>query len=376
MISTIINGKKKWKHTLETKEKQKCATLEQFKDGMPQKTKDKIKKKLTGRKQSKEHIEKNRIRQIGQTVPPSRRKKISKGVLKTLEERPEISKIISDKAKQRSFEKYLNINSFASKRKKIISILHGSQEMKNWKKKVLARDSYKCVSCNSKRNLNVDHIKKFINILDENIEKIIDLNFEEILKINAFWDINNGRVLCEECHRYTFTYGNRKTKKKINYMRQMDIFNPILFNEDVSIVGLGSIGSNTALCLARLGIKNIHIVDHDIVSAHNLPNQCYNKNDINRSKTFCLAETLKVGLHSNIIYNQKCPQTKFDGSKNMNEYLIIAVDSMNERKKIAKQLKKAIIKPKKVIQLKNGKKHFQTIPTKIHVLHVIFHICQ
>lgn len=57
-----------------------------------------------------------------------------------------------------------------------------------------------------------------------------------------------------------------------------------------------------------------------------------------------------VNKNVKILTNYK----KFDGSENINEYLIIAVDSMLERKKIAGQLEKAIIKPKKIIDGRMG----------------------
>ena len=54
---------------------------------------------------------------------------------------------------------------------------------RQWRKKVLERDGYKCQKCGSTEKLNVHHIKSFAEFPDER-EKI-----------------ENGITLCEKCHR-------------------------------------------------------------------------------------------------------------------------------------------------------------------------------
>ena len=71
-----------------------------------------------------------------------------------------------------------------------------SIEYKLWRTKVFERDNYTCQVCNIKGGkLNADHIKPFCL-------------FPELRL-----DVNNGRTLCETCHRLTPTFG----RKALNY---------------------------------------------------------------------------------------------------------------------------------------------------------------
>lgn len=65
-----------------------------------------------------------------------------------------------------------------------------SDVYKKWKYNILERDKYKCILCGDNKNIEVDHIKP--------------LSLYPQLAL----DINNGRVLCRECHKKTDTYGS------------------------------------------------------------------------------------------------------------------------------------------------------------------------
>ncbi len=74
-------------------------------------------------------------------------------------------------------------------------ILMGRIEYKNWRSSVFERDNYTCQHC-SKRggNLEADHIIPYI----QDKSKVLD--------------INNGRTLCQSCHKKTNTWGHKVHK--------------------------------------------------------------------------------------------------------------------------------------------------------------------
>lgn len=77
-----------------------------------------------------------------------------------------------------------------------------------WRKAVFVRDNYTCVNCSTRGGaLNVDHYPiTFAEIYKQNNPQ----NIDDAYKCKDFWDIDNGRTLCIECHKKTPTYGYYK----------------------------------------------------------------------------------------------------------------------------------------------------------------------
>ena len=60
----------------------------------------------------------------------------------------------------------------------------------------------------------------------------------------------------------------------------------------VGIAGLGGLGSNIAVSLARLGIAGLVLVDYDLVEESNLNRQYYFRDQLGQKKTQALAENI------------------------------------------------------------------------------------
>ena len=77
-----------------------------------------------------------------------------------------------------------------------------------WRKKVLQAQPC-CVWCDARKNLQVDHIRPFISIVEEyNLDTCDeDALATKLANATRLWDVRNGRTLCATCHKQTRTYG-------------------------------------------------------------------------------------------------------------------------------------------------------------------------
>lgn len=113
--------------------------------------------------------------------------------------------------------------------------------------------------------------------------------------------------------------------------RQLDIVPPDILHNQINIIGAGAIGSWTALCLGKMGFKNIAIFDHDNVDIVNMSSQFYRHEDIHKHKASTLAESINQftgGDVSPIAIDDKWSGMKLRG------LVVMAVDSMEVRKSI------------------------------------------
>ena len=83
----------------------------------------------------------------------------------------------------------------------------------------------------------------------------------------------------------------------------------------VAVCGLGGLGSNISLCLARAGIGRLILIDFDRVDITNLHRQQYKAHQIGMYKTEALAENLReivpylsLELHTETMTEENTPQ--------------------------------------------------------------------
>lgn len=67
-----------------------------------------------------------------------------------------------------------------------------------------------------------------------------------------------------------------------------------LSQTSAAVCGLGGLGSNAAICLARAGIGKLHLIDFDRVDISNINRQQYFLNQIGMFKTDAMRENLKM----------------------------------------------------------------------------------
>ena len=86
------------------------------------------------------------------------------------------------------------------------------------------------------------------------------------------------------------------------FIRSKDIMQPLI-NFKLLIFGLGSVGSAVVEMLVRNNIRNISLVDYDIVEDNNIGRTTYVLTDIGKYKVDALSEKLR---NINRLINIKC----------------------------------------------------------------------
>lgn len=83
---------------------------------------------------------------------------------------------------------------------------------KEWHKICRTRDNWTCQICGHHGGIiHIDHYPiSFKKMINDIISKYgIENLYEEALKYKPLWNINNGRVLCRNCHKKTDNYGRK-----------------------------------------------------------------------------------------------------------------------------------------------------------------------
>lgn len=95
----------------------------------------------------------------------------------------------------------------------------------------------------------------------------------------------------------------------------------------INLIGVGGIGSPTALTLAKMGISRLKLFDDDLVSPHNIPNQVFRLSDIGRPKVVAAKEVVEDFTDAKV----EAIQERYDGRQRLDGVVISAVDDMTQR---------------------------------------------
>lgn len=119
---------------------------------------------------------------------------------------------------------------------------------------------------------------------------------------------------------------------------------------NITVIGVGSIGSFLALALNKIGFVNIAIVDNDTVEPHNIATQMYNKSHIGQKKVHAIRHFMRGDINS--YYKKITARSKINS-----DIVCVCVDDLKQRKIILKAIldsKKRYGKPKLLI---DGRMH-------------------
>lgn len=116
----------------------------------------------------------------------------------------------------------------------------------------------------------------------------------------------------------------------LNRNGQLEIFNPETFNKPVHLIGVGGTGSWIAIMLAKLGVKEIHCWDFDILENHNLCNQAFMTEQVDMLKVMAVNEICR-NMASNGVHVHA---ERVTGETPLNGIVFILTDTMHSRKDI------------------------------------------
>lgn len=156
-------------------------------------SKEKMRKAHLGKKLSAYHIAQRTKGQKGLSKSEEWKKKVSlahKGKKRSVESRKKQTVWQTGRSGEKS-------NAWKGGITPINAMIRTSKEYKLWRTAVFERDNYTCIWGGKEHGskLHADHIKPFCNYPE--------LRFA----------IDNGRTLCEDCHRKTDTFGSKAMKK-------------------------------------------------------------------------------------------------------------------------------------------------------------------
>ena len=209
-----LNIGKKHPHSLETIEKIRLSHL--------------------GKKHTEEHKRNISLGNMGKKMPDSFGENISKrmignkcafGKKQTIEHRRKFSE------SHRGEKSYLWKGGISPVR----NLIRGSFQYRNWRNEIFNNNNYTCVECGQHGGyLEADHYPvPFSAILNKLIvEQGLENLLEKALNYELFWIVENGRTLCEECHKKTDNYGFKGNRKAEKSYPQSAVKTPYLTKEE------------------------------------------------------------------------------------------------------------------------------------------------
>lgn len=115
----------------------------------------------------------------------------------------------------------------------------------------------------------------------------------------------------------------------MNISKHADFFDPLtMLKSTIHIIGCGAIGSTVAEMLTRMGVEELHLWDFDTVSPHNIANQMFYTQQVNKPKTTALSEILyEINSDINLALHEKGYS-----KETLSGYVFLCVDNIDLRR--------------------------------------------
>lgn len=114
----------------------------------------------------------------------------------------------------------------------------------------------------------------------------------------------------------------------LNHSSQYKIVDPLAVRP-VTLIGAGSVGSHVAVMLAKRGVRQLTVYDHDSVESQNVPASEYRQIDLARPKVYALADIIRDAACLEIDARHKA----YEGEP-LSGTVIACVDTMEARQLI------------------------------------------
>jgi hypothetical protein len=121
---------------------------------------------------------------------------------------------------------------------------------------------------------------------------------------------------------------------ELNFSQQKNFISPDEVRP-VHLLGAGSVGSHVASMLARIGVTDLTVWDHDSIDSHNIGPSLYGRSDFGRYKVEALAAIIL--RDTGVII--KMERRKYEGAM-IKGSVICCVDTMEARQMIWRTVKK------------------------------------
>ena len=140
----------------------------------------------------------------------------------------------------------------------------------------------------------------------------------------------------------------------INKNNKFDNIKNILSNSSIGIAGLGGLGSNAAISLARLGIGQLVLIDYDIVEEENLNRQYYFLNQIGMNKIDAIKENIQK-INPNVKLKLHKIKLKKGSMSNYFTNVDVIIEALDDAKIKTDFIEEILLKlPKKYIIAASG----------------------